>query len=281
MVYIRSKSVKGDKYLYLVRSVWNSKKSTSRQEIIKYLGKAAKVRLEDIPSDYRDDPKIAAFLSSNAGGGIRRTERLVRQARDRLFDAMTRGDLDGSMGVCRAYARHAGMDDFYEAVLRPAMYRIGDMWAANKLGIAAEHVSSNIAKEMLGIISASGRRGGGKAKVLLCTPSGEEHVIGIHVIQSYLQSKGYMVFNLAPSAPAESVLSFIESERPDVVLVSVTIEDSVRAGQRLVRKIRSSHDIPVLVGGQAVADGRFGFGDSTVSNVSLGAIPKLIRDIMR
>ena len=38
MVYIRSKSVKGDKYLYLVKSVWDSKKSTSKQEIIKYLG---------------------------------------------------------------------------------------------------------------------------------------------------------------------------------------------------------------------------------------------------
>jgi len=281
MVYIRSKSVKGDKYLYLVKSVWNSKKSTSRQEIIKYLGKASRVRLEDIPPDYRDDPKIAAFLSSNTGGGIRRTVHLVRQTRDRLFDAMTKGDLDGSMGVYHAYARHAGTDDFYEGILRPVMYRIGDLWAANRLGIAAELVPSNIGKEMLGSVCASDGRGGGKARVLLCTPSGEENVIGIHVIQSYLQGKGYVVFNLAPSAPAESVLSFIKAEKPDVVMVSVTLQDSVRAGQRLVRKIRSNHDIPVIVGGQAVADGRFGFGDSTVSNVPLGAIPKLIRDSMR
>ena len=49
MVYIRSKSVKGDKYLYLVKSIWDSKKHTSKQEIIKYLGKATQVKTEDIP----------------------------------------------------------------------------------------------------------------------------------------------------------------------------------------------------------------------------------------
>jgi len=40
MVYIRAKKVKADQYLYLVKSVWDSKKSTSKQEIVKYLGKA-------------------------------------------------------------------------------------------------------------------------------------------------------------------------------------------------------------------------------------------------
>ena len=49
MVYIRAKKVKSDQYLYLVKSVWDSKKSTSKQEIVKYLGKASEVVKDDIP----------------------------------------------------------------------------------------------------------------------------------------------------------------------------------------------------------------------------------------
>ena len=46
MVYIRAKKVKSDQYLYLVKSVWDSEKNTSRQEIVKYLGKASEVDKE-------------------------------------------------------------------------------------------------------------------------------------------------------------------------------------------------------------------------------------------
>ncbi|MBT3685501.1 MAG: histidine kinase, partial [Nitrosopumilus sp.] len=47
MVYIRFKKVKSEQYLYLVKSVWDSKKKTSKQEIIKYLGKASLVVKDD------------------------------------------------------------------------------------------------------------------------------------------------------------------------------------------------------------------------------------------
>jgi len=63
MVYIRAKKVKGDQYLYLVKSVWDSKKSTSKQEIVKYLGKASEVIKDDIPVEYQDDPKILSVLA--------------------------------------------------------------------------------------------------------------------------------------------------------------------------------------------------------------------------
>ena len=49
MVYIRAKKVKSDQYLYLVKSIWDSKRSTSKQEIVKYLGKASDVIKDDIP----------------------------------------------------------------------------------------------------------------------------------------------------------------------------------------------------------------------------------------
>ena len=62
MVYIRAKKVKSDEYLYLVKSIWDSKKKTSKQEIVKYLGKASEVVKDDIPEEYRNDAKVLSVL---------------------------------------------------------------------------------------------------------------------------------------------------------------------------------------------------------------------------
>lgn len=278
MVYIRSKLVKGDKYLYLVKSVWDSKRSTSKQEIIKYLGKASQVKTEDIPIDYRDDPKITAFLSTHAGSNIKKTEVLIAKTREHLFTSMTKGDLDKSLDIYENYMKNANLNNFYEDILKPTMYHVGDLWEQNKLSVAAEHIASNIAKEMISIISDQNNRNGNKAKVLLCTPVGEEHSIGCQTIQSFLQSKGFRVFNLAPSAPTESILHFIQTEKPNIILVSITIEDNIRAGQRLVNKIKSDHNLPILVGGQAVFTGNYKFNGSTVCESSMDKIPKIIKE---
>jgi hypothetical protein len=55
MVYIRNKNVKGIFYSYLVKSRWDKGENTSKQEIIKYLGKASDVTLADIPEEFLKD----------------------------------------------------------------------------------------------------------------------------------------------------------------------------------------------------------------------------------
>jgi len=277
MVYIRAKSVRGDKYLYLVRSVWDSKNSTSRQEIIKYLGKASGVRPEDIPEDYRNNPRIEAFLATNAGGGAAENEKLAAGLRDGAFRALTAGDLDGVIGIYEAYSGTSGMAGFYDDVLKPTMYRIGRLWAQGRLGIADEHVASNVASELVSIISEKNSGPENRARVLICAPNGEEHSIGCGVLQSFLQSRGYRVFNLSPSAPSEAITRFVRESKPDIVLISITVGDNIRTGQRLVRKIREAGDVPVLVGGQALEGSGARFGCGTVANQPLEKILKAIR----
>jgi hypothetical protein len=49
----------------LVRTRWDKEDNTSKQEIIKYLGKASDVTLADIPAELRKDPKILTFSSED------------------------------------------------------------------------------------------------------------------------------------------------------------------------------------------------------------------------
>lgn len=277
MAYIRAKKVKGDQYLYLVKSVWDSKKATSRQEIVKYLGKAKDVTIEDVPIDYRNNAKIAAYLSTHAGDNIKKNQQLVSKLQKDIFSSLTKGDLDKTLEIFEVYSKTFPIESFYEKILNPTMYKIGDLWEANKLGVATEHVASNIANELVSNIIQKTSKLDHKGKVLICTPSGEEHSLGCRVIESFLQNKGFRVFNLAPSAPAESVITFVQEHSPDVVLVSITIEDNVKTGQRLVTKIQRECEIPILVGGQAVASQDHKFNATVVSEESLDKLPKLIK----
>jgi MerR family transcriptional regulator, light-induced transcriptional regulator len=121
------------------------------------------------------------------------------------------------------------------------MYKIGELWAEGKLDIATEHVCSNIAQSLVGIINEHNLKTyRHKAKILLCTPFGELHSLGCKVIESFLISKGFKVFNISPSVQAESVISYIQEIKPDVVFISISLDENIQAGKNLVKKIRSA-----------------------------------------
>ena len=85
MVFLRKKKVKGCEYLYLVKSTWDKKRKTSRQETIKYLGEISAVTRDDIPEEYREDTKINSFLLQNASKDRKKHEQLIEQLRNKLF----------------------------------------------------------------------------------------------------------------------------------------------------------------------------------------------------
>lgn len=281
MVYVRAKTVKGDKYLYLVKSKWDSKKNTSRQEIIKYLGKASLVKLNDVPEDYRKDPKILSFLTTHSGENIEKNQKLIDKVKKELFIGLTKGDLDRCLDIFESFEKTNALNVFYDSILKPVMYKIGSLWESNELSVATEHVSSNIAKELVSIITERNSVIKKKDKILVCTPAGEEHNLGCNVIQSFLQSKGYHVYNISPSAPTESVLSFIGDKKPQAVFVSITLEDNVKSGQRLVSKINSQFNVPILVGGQAVEGKDYKFDGEIIQNQPLERIPRIIKQAMK
>lgn len=277
MVYIRTKKIKGEDYLYLVRSIWDAKKASSRQEIIKYLGNAQAITLQDIPSDYRTNPKIAAFLSSNVGKSVKQKEILLSQIKKNIFNCLTNGERDEMVKIYEAYTKSSTPDEFLEKILSPVMYEVGNLWAAKKLSVASEHIASNMAHDLVKIIGKQIARPNVREKILICTPHGEEHNLGCNILESFLQSKGYRTFNLSPSAPTESIISFIGDNYPDIILVSITLEENIKAGQRLVKKITEKFDVPIFIGGQALENKNLKFDGTVIQEKSLSKLYNLLR----
>lgn len=279
MVYIRAKKIKSDEYLYLVKSVWDSKKSTSKQEIVKYLGKASEVIEEDIPIEYRDNPKVLSVLASYNPKDTKKREESTKKSKQQLYKKLTEGNIEECVKIYQEYTKIFNQADFFDKILKQVMYDIGEDWANNKISIATEHVASNIAQTLVKIIMDGVTGLANKKKILICVPVGEEHHLGCDVLETYLTIKGFKVYNMGTSLPSESIISFIDNNKPDIVFISITLPDNISAGQRLVKKINDEHNIPILIGGYAMQTEKIPkFDGKVISEVNLEELPKIIRN---
>ena len=277
MVYLRAKTIKSEQYLYLVKSVWDSKKNTSKQQTIKYLGKASLVVSDDIPIDYRNDTKILSGLTKYIPKDIEKRNNALEKIKKKLYKKITQGDIQESLKIYEEFIKIFNIVDFFDKILKPVMSKVGSDWENGKISVGVEHVASNIAQTLVkGIMEqANGRTT--KKKILICVPVGEEHHLGCDVLETYLSMNGFKVFNMSTSAPTESILNFIDDNNPDMILLSITISDNLKSGQRLVRKINQEFDIPIFVGGLAVQGKNIPkFDGEIIDDLSLYGIKKKI-----
>lgn len=243
--------MKGHSYAYLVRSVWDNKNGRVRQEIVKYLGRSSKVALEDIPKEFQKDPNVVTFIACHSSDA----EKMEITMKEEMLELFIRNDTNSLVDIFERYSHFFGLLKFYERLLAPVMYKVGELWKAGKLDVATEHVCSNAAHTLVKIINERVSRNSvanRKAlKILICTPEGEYHSLGCMVIESFLRSKGYSVSNIAPSVPSDAIIAFAGKFNPDLIMISITLGDNIDAANKLINKILESRISvpPILVGG--------------------------------
>jgi MerR family transcriptional regulator, light-induced transcriptional regulator len=287
VVYIRRKKVKGIDYAYLVRSIWDQTNRTSRQETVKYLGKATSITEQMIPLEYRNDPSIISFITRYSQVDMKRNNSLTRKLGQEMFARLSAGDLNGVIKIYDKYANLFGIIQFFDNMLKPIMYDIGKLWAENKLDIVTEHVSVNTANTLIKIINRgqlkSDAKHHNKGTLFICTPNGEQHNLACNILESILLSKGYKIFNASPSLPADSIIDSLSRLLPDAILISVTLEDNIQTAKNLIRRIRTKFSsLPIFVGGLAINEAVRPFGFDTtntivIRNIGLVDVVKTIR----
>ncbi len=253
MAFLRVKRIKGREYLYLVKSRWDPERKRSRQETLKYLGAAADATLEDVPPEYRDEKVEAFFLRTSAQQEERRAQ-IAHGLQGRLLPPLLAGDVGASLGIAREGLRPLGLDALHVHVLSPAMHAIGEMWARGEIYVTQEHVATNTMTQVVEALNAEIRWTGPKrGTAVVCTPDGERHHLVARVLEGLLKNRGFRVLDITASAPPEDIVHYLAAERPDLVLVSLTLEAHLPALRRLLEAVRTElPDLRVLVGGQAV-----------------------------
>ncbi len=108
-------------------------------------------------------------------------------------------------------------------------------------------------------------------------PYGEQHALGSKVIESFLLSKGNTIWNLPAYTSTVSILEEIREKSPDLVFISVSLEENISSAKRLVENIRENYKKPIFVGGQATKTKTLSWEVDVVQDLSLEKISKLTR----
>jgi methanogenic corrinoid protein MtbC1 len=257
MVYIRVKKVKNINYAYLVESRWNKEKRTSQQITRQYLGPLSQININKIPEEYRKQSTIIKFLGSHNLNFEKSTE-LNESLQTKLLEKLKMYEINELVKMYNEYTKSVySLSDFYEKLLIPVLYKIGDQWAKGEIDVATEHVCSNAVNSLIDLINQKNSNKISKSlstarPIILCTPEGELHSIGCKIIESLLLEKGYEIYNITSPLPTNSIESYLDNTNPHLVLVSVTLEENINSAIRLVQEIRKSLNIPVIVGGNAI-----------------------------
>ena len=281
MVFLRHKIVKGNSYTYLVENKWNSEKKIPIQKTIKYLGKTSNIILSDIPDKYRNSSSVVTFLGSNKNNDLANREKYIKKIKKNFFDLLIHGEIDEVYRIYKEFTKDNTLSTFYQNILRPVLYTIGDMWDSKKLDVGDEHIASNTVLRLLEIIKKEMRPRITKEKtILICTPYSENHVIPCLMLETFLSIRGYEIINLAPSVPMISILNQIQSKKPDLVLISITLVDHLQSAKRMIDKIKKTKT-PILVGGQATINQEKIPGVEYIKSTSFQKVVQLVKQVLK
>ena len=271
---MRTKSIRGQKYLYLVESQWDSKKKTSKQNIIKYLGIESNVSLTDVPENYQNSKKIIDYFTNQKYFQPTVQNEITEKLQKDLLVLFQNGHHVQANSALQSYEKIYGFESFLTNVLTPLIQQIESLGTSKKIDLGTQTTCYNTIQDLMNLILENSDAELKKKKILICVPYGEQHTLGTKVLESQLASKGNTVYNLAPFTPASSILESIQLNKPDCIFISVTLDENMLSANRMIQKINEQYNIPIIVGGQAVKI------DSESENVLIGqnlSITKILK----
>ena len=155
-------------------------------------------------------------------------------------------------------------------VLSPVQREVGRRWAAGDLGIADEHAASVAVGELLSMLSPRAADPDGPV-VVVASPEHDHHGLGCRVVACALSLEGCRVLDLGPSVPAADLAEYVEGQEPVAVALSVSLTSSLASAARSITAAHSV-DVPVVIGGRAVAHAQRAAALGADAHADLGGV---------
>jgi MerR family transcriptional regulator, light-induced transcriptional regulator len=189
----------------------------------------------DLPTHISDDNPNRSLLEEYlaAAIGFRR-----QRASKIILDAMTSG---------------VDIRDIYVNVFQQAQYEIGRLWQINKLSVPQEHYCTAVTQQVMAQLypylfgSAAKPR-----KVVAACVQGELHEIGSRILVDFFEMSGWDTRYFGANTPTSGIVEAVRQEKPDLLLVSVTMTFHLKAVSDLIRAVRRTDHgdrVKILVGG--------------------------------
>jgi DNA-binding transcriptional MerR regulator/methylmalonyl-CoA mutase cobalamin-binding subunit len=156
---------------------------------------------------------------------------LLPPARDWLAAALA---LDGERlrALLQAGARGQPLADFCDRHLGPFLAALGAAWAEGRADIRHEHLASETVRCALDALGTERARARSGAPIVLATPAGELHALGLAMLAAVLAEGGRPALLLGPDVPPDEIARAAREARSPLVAVSVSLAHAGLATDR-------------------------------------------------
>ena len=183
---------------------------------------------------------------------------LSDKVRGRYWDALARGDRPGAVAVAvEQLDLGLGPAQLFAALVCPAQLEVGRQWAANRWGVAREHVATSISEDVVAALAARAEIDERRGQVVVTCVEGEWHALPARIFAEALRLHGWRVSYLGASVPTAHLAAHLHDVGPDLTALSCSVSTSLPRARRMIEASRGA-GIPVLVGGRGFGrDGRW------------------------
>ncbi len=145
------------------------------------------------------------------------------------------------------------LEDIYVDILQEVMIEIGNLWHQNKITVDQEHYMTSVTQMVLSqFYSKIFSTPKNNLSMLACSVGSELHEMGARMISDLFEYNGWDSLYLGAAVPAKVLLKKIETLRPDLIILSVTMPQHLIECLNLVKQIKLiDGNLKVAVGGRA------------------------------
>jgi methanogenic corrinoid protein MtbC1 len=151
--------------------------------------------------------------------------------------------------------KNRSMLDFVEEIAAPLTYMVGEEWARGALPVHAEHLYSSVLESFLSREASRLMGDMRKPAILLTTPAGELHTLGLAMVHAAVSEAGISSLQLPESLPLGEIVKAAEAYRVAAVGLSASCHYPPRLLGSLIRQLRASlpADTALWLGGAGMA----------------------------
>ncbi|MGZ8571875.1 MAG: diguanylate cyclase [Actinomycetota bacterium] len=174
----------------------------------------------------------------------------------RYCDALRAADAPAAERVVsEALAAGLSPSAVQSLVIGPAMIRIGELWDANALTIAEEHLATAMSQAVMVTLFERLRIAPPRSRerILLAAVEGQHHVLGLRMVADVLEGAGFDVLYLGADVPVHSLGRFAREHEPAVTGLGFGISIGVGLLAESIQTVREACPATrIMLGGRAI-----------------------------
>ena len=121
----------------------------------------------------------------------------------------------------------------------PLVQQVGAAWESGDMGVAQEHLITAHVRAIMSRLVLWGPSQPKPERVLLTTPEGHRHELGLLVGALAANARGFEVIYLGPDLPAEQIAWAVDEAGAELLVLSVVLDSGPEDSTRLSDEIRT------------------------------------------